>query len=94
MTKPPHQHNAETSPAFLGPARSSHLPHTAADEPKKTKKRVYIHPNMEMSQSNEVEKILAKKPMSAGAGTDAETPSDFDRGSQKTEKPYAIPMHK
>ena len=42
--KPPPQQNAATTPAFLGPACSSHRPNTAADDPRKTKNRVNIHP--------------------------------------------------
>ena len=40
MTIPPHQQTADTTPALRGPARSSQPPHSAADEPRKTKNSV------------------------------------------------------
>src|SRR5204862_6277555 len=52
MTMPPHQHMAETTPALRGPARSSHPPHSAADDPRNTKKSVYIHPRSATRQSH------------------------------------------
>src|SRR5712671_1066268 len=41
ITSPPHQHSAATTPALRGPARSSHPPQTAADDPSSTKR---VHP--------------------------------------------------
>lgn len=38
--------------------------------------------------------ICAQKPMSAGQAIDSVMPSAFDNGSQNTEKPYAMPMHR
>ena len=59
----------------------------AAEEPRKTKKSVYVQPSMEIGQSQVEEKILAKKPISAGQAAGAVMPMAFESGSQKTEKP-------
>ena len=87
MTRPPHQHSAATTPALRGPARSSQPPQIAAEEPRKTKNSVYIHPSMEIFQSQVVVNTESKKPMSFGHASDSVMPSAFDKGSQNTEKP-------
>ncbi len=51
MRNPPPQQNAATTPAFLGPSRSSQAPKRAADEPRNTKNRVNIHPSVLIFQS-------------------------------------------
>ena len=93
MTMPPHQHMAETTPALRGPARSSHPPHSAADDPRKTKNSVYIHPRSATRQSHVVVK-RAVRSVSSGHVTGCVTPSARDSGSQNTLKPYAIPMQR
>src|ERR1700710_2926651 len=93
---PPHQQQAETTPALRGPTRSSQPPHTAAAHPRKTKKSVYIQPRVERRQSQPVANISARKLM-PGAHVCAPLPlmeSSFESGSQKTENPYAMPMHR
>src|SRR5882757_2957225 len=45
-------------------------------------------------QSHVAARARATKPMSAGQATDSVMPIAFDKGSQKTEKPYAMPMHR
>jgi hypothetical protein len=49
---------------------------------------------MEICQSQVDANICAKKPMSGVHATGAETPTAFDNGNQKTEKPYAIPIQR
>ena len=71
MTSPPHQQTADTTPALRGPACSSQPPQIAADDPRKTKKSVYIQPSIEIFQSYVVEKTWAKKLMSFGHATGA-----------------------
>src|SRR5262249_27350199 len=94
ITSPPHQHSAETTPALRGPTRSTHPPMTAAAEPRKTKNSVYVHPNMEIFQSQEVAVISARSAMSLGQATEVVMPTALDSGSQNTENPYAMPMHR
>ncbi|MBS1226577.1 MAG: hypothetical protein H6R32_511 [Candidatus Aminicenantes bacterium] len=72
MKKPPPQQNAAATPALRGPLRSSQRPKTAAEEPRKTKKSVYIQPSVLIFQS---------------PGTDWVMPMARLRGSQKTLKP-------
>ena len=84
---PPHQHSADTTPALRGPARSSQPPQTAALEPRKTKNSVYIHPSVEIGQSQAVLTSCSKNPISAAQATGSCTPRALDNGSQKTEKP-------
>ena len=86
ITKPPHQHNAATTPALRGPTRSSHPPQMAADEPKNTKNKVYIQPKVEMRQSQVVVNNSAKK-LKFLHSTGFSIPMALDRGNQKTEKP-------
>ncbi len=86
---PPHQHRAETTPALRGPARSSQPPQMAAEQPRNTKKSVYIQPRVATRQSQPVANSSAKKLMSFGQAP-APVPavdSALDSGSQKTEKP-------
>src|SRR4051812_21582479 len=93
---PPHQQNAATTPALRGPARSSQPPQSAAAAPRNTKYMVYIHPSVEMCQSQLVANSSPKNPRSA-AHCVAPVPARarlLDKGSQNTEKPYAIPIHK
>jgi hypothetical protein len=85
MTMPPHQHTAETTPALRGPARSSQPPQSAADEPRNTKKRVYIHPRSATRQSHVVVNS-ARPSVRSGQATGCVTPSARDSGSQKTLK--------
>jgi hypothetical protein len=57
---------------------------------------VYIQPSVAMRQSQPVANSSAKKLMSfaqAWAPVPA-VESAFDSGSQNTEKPYAMPMHR
>jgi hypothetical protein len=91
---PPHQQQALTTPAFRGPACSSHPPHNAAEQPKNTKNRVYIHPKVDIFQSQSITVNSWKKPMSLPHGIAALIPTAFDNGNQNTEKPYAMPIHK
>src|SRR5437867_6168297 len=93
MTMPPHQQMAETTPALRGPERSSQPPHSAADDPRKTKKSVYIHPRSATRQSQVVVKSAAPS-VRSGHATDRVTPSARDSGSQNTLKPYAMPMQR
>src|SRR5205809_6647210 len=90
---PPHQQTADTTPAFRGPARSSHPPQSAADDPRKTKNSVYIHPRSDTRQSQVVVKSAARSVRLAHA-TGCVTPSARDNGSQNTLNPYAIPMQR
>src|SRR4051812_49435793 len=94
ITMPPHQHSAATTPALRGPTCSSHPPQRAAAQPRKTKNSVYIQPRVEIFQSQLVVKSSATKLMSAGQAIGFETPSALLNGSQNTEKPYAMPMHR
>src|SRR5262245_12281643 len=84
MTKPPHQHTADTTPALRGPARSSHPPHRAALEPRKTKHSVYIQPRIGLSQS---QTVVNNFHVSAGHSMECVMPSALVSGSQNTEKP-------
>ena len=83
---PPHQQTADTTPALRGPARSSHPPQSAADDPRKTKKSVYIHPRSATRQSHVVVNSSCRMVMS-GQAFALETPSARDSGSQNTLKP-------
>src|SRR5438093_1617053 len=69
IMKPPPQQKAATTPAFRGPACSSHRPKTAAEDPRKTKNKVYIHPNVLIFQSQLVAKIWEMKLIVLGQGT-------------------------
>src|SRR5882724_3215245 len=94
MTSPPHQQMAATTPALRGPARSSHPPQMAAADPRNTKKSVYVHPSMYNFQSQFVANTRARKPISLGHSSDSLMPMALDSGSQNTENPYAMPMHR
>src|SRR5262245_55418630 len=105
MTSPPHQQTAATTPALRGPARSSHPPQVAAEMPSSTKNSVYVQPSVATFQSQVVVAAWAARsatnctrnePESVAFGhvTDWVMPSDFESGSQNTEKPYAIPMQR
>src|SRR6516162_3748238 len=89
ITSPPHQHNAATTPALRGPARSSQPPHIAADDPSSTKNSVYIQPRLETRQSQVVVKSSSKIERS-GQATLLSMPTARDSGSQNTLKPYAM----
>src|SRR5262249_42021781 len=93
-SSPPHHATAATKPALRGPARSSHRPHKAADDPRKTKNSVYIQPSWLTFQSQLVVKRAAAVPVSGGQTTGFLIPIARDSGSQKTLNPYAIPMHR
>jgi hypothetical protein len=84
---PPPQQNAATTPAFRGPARSSQRPKTAAEEPRNTKKRVYIQPSMLIFQSHEVATSSSKKLIPSGQGTGSVMPTARLNGSQNTLNP-------
>src|SRR3972149_5911669 len=92
ITRPPAQQNAAATPALRGPDRSTQLPKTAAEEPRKTKNRVNIQPSMEIGQSQVVVNTLAKKLISAWQATGPEMPMALESGRQNTENPYAMPM--
>src|SRR5216683_3090814 len=94
MSRPPHQHSAETTPALRGPTRSSQPPHSAADEPRTTKNNVYIQPRSLTFQSQLVVNRAEKSVVAAAQGTDWLRPMAWVNGSQKTLNPYAMPMHK
>ena len=94
ISMPPPQQNAATTPALRGPARSSQPPQRAAEQPRKTKNRVYIQPRVAMRQSQVVVKSSDQKVTSLPQETAALMPTAFDSGSQNTEKPYAMPMHR
>src|SRR5689334_18621342 len=95
ISMPPHQHSAATTPALRGPARSSQPPQMAAAQPRNTKNKVYIQPSVATCQSQLLANNSAKKLMSFGQVVPAPAvASVLDSGSQKTEKPYAIPMHR
>src|SRR5262245_21335347 len=89
ITMPPHQHTALTRPALRGPARSSQPPQIAAAQPRNTKNNVYIQPSVATRQSQPVTNHSAKKLTSAphALGPVPAVASDFDSGSQNTEKP-------
>src|SRR6478752_1048567 len=91
--RPPHQHTAATTPALRGPARSSQPPQTAAETPRTTKNNVYIQPRLATRQSQVVVNNSCASDMS-GHVFDAVMPIARDSGSQKTEKPYAMPMQR
>jgi hypothetical protein len=52
MKNPLDQQMAATTPVLRGPTRSTQGPKTAADDPRKTKKRVNIHPRVLIFQSS------------------------------------------
>ena len=79
MKNPPLQQQAATTPALRGPSRSTQAPKSAAEDPSITKKSVNIQPSVLIFQS-------------PGAG--CVIPMARLSGSQKTLKPYAMPMHK
>jgi hypothetical protein len=87
MTRPPHQHIAETRPALRGPTRSSQPPQIAADDPRNTKKRVYIQPRSLIFQSQLAVNRAETNDMSAGQATDLSVPIACESGSQNTLKP-------
>ena len=93
MNRPPLQQSAATNPALRGPARSSQWPNKAADEPSRTKNKVYVQPSIETGQSQFVDVMSCRKPASehvAGWWM----PTARASGSQKTLKPYAMPMER
>ena len=92
-TRPPAQQHAATTPALRGPTRSSQPPQMAAETPSTTKNSVNIQPMLAMRQSQVVVKSSWMREMS-GHVLGAVTPSARDSGSQKTLKPYAMPMHR
>src|SRR5471032_2374001 len=93
-SRPPHQQSAETKPALRGPTRSSQPPQIAAAAPRKTKNRVNIQPSELILQSHVVVNSSWSSDVSAGQAIDLVMPSARDIGSQKTLKPYAMPMHR
>src|SRR5580692_6124323 len=86
MTRPPHQHSAATTPALRGPTRSSHPPHSAAEEPSTTKNSVNIQPRLDIRQS---QLVVNSSPSNvrSGQATDLVMPIARDSGSQNTLKP-------
>src|SRR4051812_20844565 len=92
---PPHQHTAATTPALRGPARSSQPPQTAAAMPRIRKNSVNIQPRVEMCQSQLLANHSPKKPTSGPQVLPAPALDNcLESGSQNTEKPYAMPMHR
>src|SRR6218665_644692 len=87
---PPHQHRADTTPTLRGPTRSSHPPQSEADDPSKTKNRMYIQPRVETFHSQVVVKSCAKISCLSHA-SEFLIPSALDNGSQNTENPWAMP---
>ena len=87
MHHQPHQQQAATTPTFLGPAFSSHVPNTAALDPRNTKNSVYIQPSSGLSQSQVVVVSFARKPMELWHTTGDVTPTALVSGSQNTENP-------
>jgi hypothetical protein len=83
---PPHQHSAATTAALRGPARSSHPPHNAAEDPSSTKNSVYIQPSVAMRQSQLTTKSSWKKLVPGGQASDSLMPSARESGNQNTEK--------
>src|SRR6185503_7422619 len=77
MTNPPPQQQAATNPAFRGPSRSTHAPKRAAEDPRNTKNSVNIVPSVSTLQS---------------PGADLVMPIAWLSGSEKTLKPYAMPI--
>ena len=92
--KPPPQQNAATTPALRGPACSSQRPKTAAEEPRKTKNSVYIQPSVLIFQSQCVVTARWRKLIVSGQATGWVMPMAWLSGSQKTLKPYAMPMER
>ena len=87
MTSPPHQQQAATTPTFLGPAFSSHVPNNAALDPRNTKNSVYIQPRSGLSQSHVVVVSFSKNLIPAGQTTGDVMPTARVSGSQNTENP-------
>src|SRR6185503_10077808 len=94
MSRPPHQHSAETTPALRGPARSSQPPQIADAAPRKTKNRAYTMPSSLIFQSQVVEKSAPKSGVSVGQAIALLPFSARLSGSQNTLKPYAMPMER
>src|SRR5262249_45883860 len=92
-TSPPAQQNAATTPALRGPARSSQPPQSAAARPSTTKKSVYIQPRLATRQLQVVVNNSLITEMLAQDGS-AVPPIARESGSQNTENPYAMPMHR
>src|SRR5690349_24634981 len=92
ISRPPHQQSAATTPALRGPARSSQPPHSAAAEPRNTKNSVYIQPSSLIFQSHVVVNSAFTIPEPSGQAIEVLPPSWRDSGSQKTLKPYAMPI--
>ena len=90
----PDQHTAATTPALRGPARSTQPPQTAAATPRTNMNRVKIQFRSATSQSQLVVKSTFQMLEPAGQLSGLPPPTARDNGSQKTLKPYAIPMHK
>src|SRR5580765_294491 len=77
IRKPPAQQIPATNPALRGPSRSAHFPKMAAEDPRKTIASVNVHVSVLIFQS---------------PGADLVMPIARLKGSQKTLKPYAIPI--
>src|SRR5512135_880113 len=92
MRNPPPQHTAATTPALRGPSRSTQRPHTAAEEPRKTKNSVNIQPSVLIFQSQDVATRRPQNPMPAGQGIDCVMPIALLSGNQNTLNPYDMPM--
>src|ERR1700733_973734 len=93
-SSPPDQQMAAITPALRGPARSSQPPQTAAAMPKTTINRVNTQFRSATSQSQLVVNKAFRMPDPAGQATGLLPPMARDNGSQKTLKPYAIPMQR
>src|SRR4029079_11868240 len=98
ISRPPHQHRAETRPALRGPTRSSQCPQVAADTPSSTKKNVYIQPRSNWLQLQSVAVRACSVPIDfsakvtapcehSGSGLPSAPSSAACSGFQNTEKP-------
>src|SRR5215475_1550197 len=83
MSMPPHQQIAEATPALRGPERSTQAPKTAAAEPRKMKKRVYIQVTS-LTRQSQVVVVSASRSVMSLQTTDLVMPIERDSGSQKT----------
>src|SRR4051812_33907748 len=92
--KPPPQQHAATKPALRGPTRSSQPPHSAADNPRNTMNSVNVNVSAPTDQSHVVVNNSPNQFVPAAQATGLVMPSARDSGSQNTENPYAMPMHK
>ena len=105
ISKPPHQHKADTTPALRGPSRSNQPPQMAAAQPSNTKNSVYIQPKSNCVQLQSVANNASAVPANfspnvvapaaqAASGLPSSPINALPSGFQNTLKPYAMPMDK